>query len=83
MLTKFGTNFFTLPTFIPYLFAFFFCNNLRTRHNELQVFLKLVDNHYAIHVIHHDNQGQLQEYNLLDYFRQWNLHQNYRYFLTI
>ena len=26
------------------------------------------DNHYAIYVIHHDIQGQLEEYNLLDYF---------------
>ena len=41
---------------------------MTTCHKELQAFLELMDNHYAIHVLHHDTQGQLQEYNLLDYF---------------
>ena len=74
VLPKFRTNFFTSPTFIPYLFAKFFFNNLGTCHEELQVFLELIDNYCAIHVIHVDIQDQLREYILLDDFRRLNLY---------
>ena len=61
--TKLGINFFTLPTFISYLLAFFY-NNLTTYHKELQDFLELMYIYYAICVIHQDILDQLREYIL-------------------
>ena len=65
MFPKFGINFFTSPTFI---YQQFFCNNLTAYHKELQVFVELMDNRCAIHVIRQDILDQVQKYILLNSF---------------
>ena len=48
---------------------------------NFKFFLEILDNHYAIYVIHQNIQGQLLMYSLLHYFHQWSLHQIYHSFL--
>ena len=61
----------------------FFYNNLTAFHQELKVFLELMDNHCVIHVTHQVIQYQFREYILPDYFYWLSLHQIYQHFLTI
>ena len=53
--------------FIQIILSFVLSKNYKF-HEKQQFFLELMDNHCAIHVIHQDIQGQLQENIMSDFF---------------